>query len=440
MKLPEFENWQERCPPELRSRIAGVQAGLEMVHNNHVVVTAMAAAEPRALFTHLHQRLAELSGVVVYCANPAETYPCFADPDLRERVSFNVMFLNHALRQSPGRSLFHYTPQHLSRWGASLLRRHEVDVFWGTCSPPDDRGFVNLGVGACYETEVIRSARRVILEVNPFVPVTRGATPIPASRVDLFIDNPMPLVTLPDVEVNDVDRQIGERVASLVPDGATIQLGIGSIPNALSDSLADKKDLGVHTELINDAIFRLYQRGAVTGAKKTIWPERIVGAFALGSSELYDFVHRNPAVEFHPASVVNDPYRIGRNHQMISINSAVEIDVTGQVCSESIGHREISGVGGACDTHTGAQRSPGGRGILAMHSKTSRGQSKIVFELKPGAKVSISRNDVDTVITEYGIAELSGRSTRERAMALIAIAAPEFRDELLEQAIGVGYM
>jgi len=253
--------------------------------------------------------------------------------------------------------------------------------------------------------------------------------------VDYFIENDHPLPTIPAPKVTAVDREIGALVADLIPDGATLQLGIGGIPNAIGEALGPKRDLGIHTEMINDTMMDLFQRGIVTGRKKSIWPGKIVGAFVYGTKALYDFVDGNPLVELHPASVINDPYRIGRNHKMFSINTAVEIDITGQVCSESVGHRELSGVGGASETHIGAQRSPGGRGIIALPSTTRDGSaSKIVFTLQPGAKVSISRNDIDTVVTEYGVAKLSGRSTAQRVKALAAIAHPKFRDELLHNA------
>ena len=424
-----------------QSKTISLQQALQKIDHNMHVVAAMAAAEPTGLFQSLHERLANLTGVTIHCANPGSDYPCFRDEAMAGHGTFNVMFLTAAVRKLQGRGLVHYIPQHLSRWAANLRATTSVDIFWGSCSAPDERGFVSLGLGGCYEAEALRMAKCVILEINPNMPVTFGTTIIPTADVTHFVINEHPLATIPKDEPGPIDRQIGGFVADLIPDGATIQLGIGSIPNAIGEALRSKKDLGVHTELINDAILDLYQRGVITGRRKTIWPEKIVGTFIYGSQALYDFVHKNPVVEIQPASVVNDPYRIGRNYKMFSINTAVEIDLTGQVCSESIGHVEISGVGGASDTHTGAQRSEGGRGIIAMQSTTADGKhTKITFELKPGAKVSISRNDVDTVITEYGVAKLAGRSTAERVKSLVAIAHPNFRDPLLAAARKTGYI
>jgi acyl-CoA hydrolase len=418
-----------------------VEEALNWIESGHHVVTSMAAAEPILFWQNFHERAKQVSGVTVQCANPSAAYPCLSEPQFAEHVRYQVMFLTAAIRRELGHGMVHYLPQHLSKWVANLRRNQPVDVFWGSCTPPDRRGFVSLGVGACYETEVLRLAKRVVLEVNPNMPVTYGATTVALDHVDALIDSPHELATLPTATITSIDRTIGSFVAELVPDGSTIQLGIGAIPNAIAQELRVRRDLGIHTELINDAILDLVEHGAVTGCAKTIWPEKIVGSFAFGAKSLYDFIDQNPMVEFQPSSVVNDPYRIGRNHRMISINSAVEIDLTGQVCSESIGHSEISGVGGASDTHTGAQRSIDGRGIVAMHATTDdEAFSKITFELRPGAKVSISRNDIDTVVTEYGVAQLLGRSTAQRVEALVAIAHPKFRDQLLFEARRVGYI
>jgi len=272
------------------------------------------------------------------------------------------------------------------------------------------------------------------------MPMTYGSTHVPLSWVDHLIETNHSLPTLEKSAAEPEDKKVAEYVASLVPKHATVQFGIGGIPNALTEALSHMKDIGVHTEMINDAMMDLFNRGVITGKYKSIWPGKIVGAFVYGSKKLYDFIDNNPLIELQPASVVNDPYRIGRNYRMTSINTAVELDLTGQVCSESVGHRELSGVGGASETHIGAQRSEGGRGIIAIKSTTKAGKSKIVFELSPGAKVSISRNDIDTVVTEYGIAELKGRSVAQRVRDMIKVAHPSFRDELTAQARSASYL
>ncbi|NBO37437.1 acetyl-CoA hydrolase/transferase family protein [bacterium] len=405
------------------------------------VVAAMAAAEPGVFFENIHLHAEKHLGLNIHCANPTKPYACFTDIRHSENFHFNVMFLTSAVRASQGHNLVHYVPQHLSRWAQNVSRRHTIDVFWGTCSLPNEKGFVSLGVNVCYEPDLLRKAGKVILEVNPNMPVVYGDTFVSVDSVDHFIINDRLLPTLISEQPSQEDKIIAQYISELVPDGATIQLGIGGIPNAVGECLTRKKDLGIHTELFTESMRTLYEHGVISGARKTLWPRKMVATFVYGSQELYKFVGENPALELHPASIINDPNRICRNHQMISINTAVEVDITGQVCSESIGHRELSGVGGATDTHVGAQRSEGGRGIIALRSMTSDGKSsKICFELKPGAKVSISRNDVDTVVTEFGIAELIGLSVAERARALIAIAHPSAREQLQFDARNAGYI
>ena len=423
-----------------QSKVITADSALHLIQNGQRIVAAMAAAEPCSFFEGLAARARQLDGLTVHCANPSRDYSCFHDPELAGHVSLRVMFLTAPVRGSQGHGVVHYVPQHLSQWTAHLVR-NPVDIFWGSCSLPDERGFVSLGVGACYESEILRQARIVILEVNPSMPRTYGDTLVPLSQVTHFVETAHELPALVLAEPTDEEVRIARHVATLVPNGATMQLGIGGIPNAIGEALLDKRDLGVHTEMINDAMMKLSLAGVITGRYKTLWPGKMVGAFVFGTPKLYQFVDQNPMVELHPASVVNDPARIGRNHAMVSINTAIEVDLTGQVCSESVGHRELSGVGGAADTHLGAQRSKGGRGIIALCATTGDGKhSKIAFELKPGAKVSISRNDIDTVITEYGIAELSGASVAERVERLVRIADPRFRDELLASARSVGYV
>lgn len=405
------------------------------------VVVSMAAAEPGLFFENLHLHAKRHKRLNIHCANPCRPYTCFADQSLMDHFHFNVMFLTAAVRNLQGHNLVHYVPQHLSRWSQNMVRKRDIDVYWGTCSLPTRNGFVSLGVNACYEPELLRKAKKVILEVNPNMPVVYGDTFVPIEQVDLFLDCHRPLPVLALENATTEDKQIAQYISELVPNGSTIQLGIGGIPNAVGECLTHKKDLGVHTELFTESMRVLYEHGVINGCKKNLWPRKMIATFVYGSNSLYQFVGENPAVELHPASIVNDPNRICRNHQMISINTAVEVDITGQVCSESVGHKELSGVGGATDTHIGAQRSEGGRGIIALRSLTTDGlTSKIAFELKPGAKISISRNDIDTIVTEYGVAELIGLSVAERARALIRIAHPSMRDELLFNAQRAGYI
>lgn len=424
-----------------KDKLTQLDNALDAIPKQGQLVASMAAAEPSAFFENIHGRHKSFSGLRIHCANPTKNYPCFSDTAHSSNVNYNVMFLTSAVRQSQGHNLVHYVPQHLSRWSQNLTRRHEVDVFWGSCSLPTKNGFVSLGVNACYEPDMLRKAKCVVLEVNPLMPVVYGDTFVPIDAVDYFIQHEHQLPVLSCDAPDRLDMNIAQHISELIPNGATIQLGIGAIPDAVGSQLTHKRDLGIHTELFTESMKKLYESGVINGSSKTIWPRKMVATFIYGSEELYAFAAENPALELHPASIINDPNRICRNHRMISINTAVEVDITGQVCSESVGHRELSGVGGAADTHIGAQRSEQGRGIIALKSMTSDNKnSKIVFELKPGAKVTISRNDTDTVVTEYGVAELIGLSVAERAKALIAISHPTVRDELYFKAKNAGYI
>jgi acyl-CoA hydrolase len=424
-------------------RLIPLDKALELLQNQgRIMVTSMAAAEPQLLFSRFHEVIARRQEKLrVYCANPGKRYPCFTEAYHKGQAEFIVMFLTESVRADHGPTV-QYLPQHLSQWFSGIQHSGDpIDIFWGSCSLPDERGFVSLGPSNCYESEAMRCAQVKILEVNPNIPMTYGSTIVPVADVDYFIESeaPLPTVIRPQMDAHDI--RIAEYVADLVPNGSTLQLGIGSIPNAIGKALESKKDLGIHTEMMNDTMLDLYLKGVITGRYKTRWPRKMIAAFAYGTDALYRFIDRNPLVEFHPASVVNDPYRIGLNYQMISINSAVEVDLTGQVCSESLGHKELSGIGGASDTHCGAQRSQGGKGIIVIKSTTRKeDHSKIVFELNPGAKVSISRNDVDTIVTEYGVASLKGKTVSERVRQMIGIAHPQYREGLLFAARKANYL
>ena len=410
------------------------------IHDQSTIVTAMAAAEPQAFFGSFHHIIKNRRQLNLFCANPSKAYECFKHSLDDNQNNIYVMFLTDALRGLQEEYTLGYIPQNLSQWSRNIQARGSIDVFWGSCSVPDNRNLVSLGPSCCYEPEILRAARTVILEINPNIPFTSGDTVIPVADVDCFVDSPHPLPQILTSTPGPCEHMIAQHIAALVPHGATLQLGIGSIPNAIGDALQTKKNLGIHTEMINDAIISLFKSGAINGKEKTIWPGKIIGSFAYGSSELYQFLDGNPLIELHPSSIVNAPHCLASNHLMTSINTAIEVDLTGQVCSESIGHREISGVGGASDTHIGAQLSKGGRGIIALTSQTKSNQSKIVFELNPGANISISRNDIDTVVTEFGFTELRGRSVAERARGLISIAHPAHRERLLACAKQAHYL
>ncbi len=314
---------------------------------------------------------------------------------------------------------------------------------------PDKHGYVSLSTSNTYEVQMIEQADLVILEINPNYPRTFGDVNIPVSRVHHFIQSDYPCPALPYVEPNEKDRVIGAYIADLINDGDCIQLGIGGMPNAVAEALHGKKDLGVHTEMLTTGMMDLYKSGAVNGSKKQTHKGKMVCTFIMGSKDLYTFADDNPGVEVLAGSYVNDPYIIAQNDNMVSINSTIEIDLTGQCASESLGSTQFSGTGGQTDTAIGAQNSKNGRSFICLYSTANvknpetgerEEKSKIVPQLMQGAAVSLSRNDVDYVVTEYGVVRLRGTNLKERVELLISIAHPKFRDELRSRALEIGLL
>jgi 4-hydroxybutyrate CoA-transferase len=299
-------------------------------------------------------------------------------------------------------------------------------------SPPDEHGFCSYGVGVDATKTAAENARSVIAMVNRQMPRTLGDSFIHVSKLSRVVEVNEPLIEHPmSPEVSEVARKIGENIASLIPDHATIQMGIGEIPDAVLDFLEDKKHLGVHTEMFSDGLVDLFEAGVVTNEKKTLHRGKIVASFVIGTRRAFDFVDNNPFMEFHPSEYVNDPYVVSRNQKMVAINSAISVDLTGQVCADSIGTRIYSGFGGQLDFIRGAARSEGGVPIIALPATAKDGAvSRLVDTLIPGSGVVTTRADVHFVVTEYGIADLYGRSLRERARSLIDIAHPDFREDL----------
>lgn len=293
---------------------------------------------------------------------------------------------------------------------------------------------MSLSLGVTYEKDFMEHADLVIMEVSSKFPMTYGDTLVNIRDVDYVVETDRLPPELPGVSPSVKDLVIGDYISELVDDCSTIQLGIGGIPNAVAQALYDKKDLGVHTEMFTDSMVDLYEAGVITGAKKTLHPGKMVGTFAYGTRRLYEFLDHNPVCEFYRSGYVNNPMIIGQNHKMVSINTSLQVDITGQCCSEALGTRQYSGTGGQTDTAVGAQISDGGKSIIALHSTVKNDTiSTIVPILTPGAPVTLSRMDVDYVVTEYGVAALRGRSIRDRANNLIAVAHPDFRAEIREQ-------
>ncbi|MFZ5968128.1 MAG: acetyl-CoA hydrolase/transferase family protein [Bacillota bacterium] len=426
-----------------KSKLITVEEALEKIKSGDSIVSALAAAEPRGMMSELHTIADRVKDVNVTTCLPLADFEYFSNPAYKNSFLMEGWFYSPGMRKMHSHKNVSFIPNHLHFAGYKRKFHRKLNVFLGTASPMDKHGYLSLSLSATYEREIMEFADIVILEVNPKMPRTFGDTIIHVNQVDFIIEADYEVPELQLVEPSEKDRIIGDCIADLVEDGSTIQLGIGGIPNAVAAALMNKKDLGIHTEMFTDGMVDLYEAGVITGRKKTLLPEKMVATFALGTKKLYDFLDDNPAVNILNGCWVNDPYIIGRNYKMVSINTTLEIDLTGQCCSESIGHTQFSGTGGQADTAIGAQLSEGGKSIIALYSTTSIKMpeskdrkiiSKIVPRLAHGAIISLSRNDVDFVVTEYGVAALRGTSIRDRVKRLIDIAHPDFRDHLKEEA------
>jgi len=358
----------------------------------------------------------------------------YVAPEMAGHFRHNAMFIGGNVREAVNEGRADYTPVYLSDVEALFESgAMPLDVALIQVSPPDAHGFCSFGVGVDTTLTASKCARYVVAQVNDQMPRTYGDSFIHVSQIHAFVESSRALCELPGTEIDALYVAIGHNVAGLIGDGAVLQTGIGGIPDAVVPFLMDRKDLGVHTELVTDAVIPLIEAGVITGARKNFNPRKIILGFVLGTKKLFDFVDNNPIFEFHPNAYTNDPLQIARNDNMVAINSALQVDLTGQVCSDSIGTRFYSGIGGQVDFLRGAAHSKGGKPIIALPSTAKNGTiSRIVAMLSPGAGVVTSRGLIRYVVTEYGVAYLHGKSIRERAKALIEIAHPKYRDELYE--------
>ncbi len=409
-----------------------------MVRDGDTIVAGMILSEPYSLLQALGKVKSEVRGVKLICCL------MLGDYGLRSKVDDGSILVESwyygAKDRECSRGNVTYIPNNLHSAAKDKIGCEKIKWAWVAASKMDDKGYFRLP-SLVYEKDIIEAADKVVVEVNEKLPVIYGDTEVHVSDVDYVVEGKWDPPTLEPASPGEVERRIGEYIAELVDDGATIQLGIGKIPNAVALMLRDKKDLGVHTEMIVDSMMELYEEGVITNKRKTLWEGKIVGVFVYGSRKLYEFVNENDVVELHRGRIVNDPCTIGLNYKMVSINTALQVDLFGQVCSESIGPVHYTGTGGQADFHRGAQRSKGGIGIIALPSTAKGGKiSRIRLFLPEGSKVTVGANDVDTIVTEYGVARLKGRSVRDRAKALIEIAHPDFREELYKQAREAGLL
>ena len=368
----------------------------------------------------------------------------YVAPEMEGHIRANSLFIGPNVRKAVQEGRADFTPVLLSEF--TLLFKQGVlplDVAFVHLSPPDEHGFCSYGIETGLTKSPAEAAKTIIAEVNENMPRCLGDSFIHVSRLDYIVPVDYPLLELPMTEggLSDVHIKIGEHIAELIPDGATMQMGIGAIPDAVLNFLHHKRDLGIHTELFSDSVIDMVEAGVITNAYKTLHPGKITAGFMIGTKRIYDWSHDNPLIELHRTEYVNDPFVIAQNDRQVAINSAIEVDLTGQVCADSIGPKLYSGVGGQLDFIYGASRSKGGVPVIALPATAKGGTlSRIVPMLKQGAGVVTSRYHVHYVVTEYGVADLYGKTIRQRAQALINVAAPQFRDELKRAAKELNYI
>lgn len=414
-----------------------LEQAVAVVESGQRIFVHEAAMVPEELLQGLAARASTLRNVEVVHLHICGKAP-HLDPAVAPYLRHNALFVGENARAAVGEGRADFTPIFLSDVPPLFRSRGSmpIDVAFLHVSPPDRHGFCRLGVSVSAARSAADNAKTLVALVNPRVPITSGNTSIHIDRIDYAVQIDRPLFDASAAPIDDVARRIGERVALEVADGATLQMGIGAIPDAVLTFLDSKNDLGVHTEMFSDGLVRLAKQGVITGRSKTRFQGRIVSSFAIGSQGLYDYCDQNPSVEFHPSDIVNDPHEIRKQFRMTAINSAIEVDLTGQVCADSIGDRIVSGIGGQVDFMRGAACAAEGKAILALPS-TARGGtiSRITPTLAEGAGVVTSRGHVHWVVTEYGAVNLHGRSLRERAEMLIEIAHPDFRTDLRNAAV-----
>jgi len=434
-----------RWDDEYRSRLRSIDEAIRCIESGYDVVVGQCASEPQGTMARLHLLAPAVRDVRVFSVLTLKPYDFYMKPEMQGHFElaswFHAPGSRAALKAGTGTVTF--VPNMLHRAASDRIHARPPEVFIGTCTPPDAKGFVSLSLGITYEKDILEHARFVVLEVNPRLPRTFGDTHVHVSQVTYFVEHDQEVPSLPAPTPSATDLRIGEHIADLVDDGSTIQLGIGGIPNAAALALKDKKDLGVHTEMFVDSMMELYEAGVITNRRKTLKKDKFVATFAFGSRKLYDWLDDNVAVEFQRGRWVNDPAVVAQNSRMVSINTCLMVDLTGQVASESIGPVQYSGTGGQSDTSQGAVAGTDGLGkaVIACYATAKDGTvSTIVPTLPEGSAVTLHRSFVDHIVTEHGVAKLRGRTVRERAAALIAVAAPEFRDELKTRARALGYI
>jgi acetyl-CoA hydrolase len=423
-----------------RRKVTDADSALASIQSGNRVYLGGGAGVPKELINGLIRRASDLRDVELTHILTFADAP-YVEPQYQDAIRVNALFIGPNVRKAVHTGLADFTPVFLSEI-PDLFRNGllPIDVALISLSLPDEHGFCSFGVEVGTSKPAAESARTIVAEVNRQMPRTLGDSFIHVSRLHHIVEVDYPLPDAPQGGSSERHLRVGQHIAEMIPDGATLQMGIGSIPDAVLQNLGSHRDLGVHTELFSDGIIDMVETGVITCSRKTFHPGKIIAGFLFGSKRLYEFAHNNPIIELHPTDYVNDPFNIAQNENMVAINSALQVDLTGQVCADSLGPQIFSGVGGQVDFIRGAARSKGGLPIVAFLSTAKEDAiSRIVPMLNEGAGVVTTRNDVHYVVTEYGVASLYGKTVRHRAKELINIAHPKFRDELTAAARELGY-
>ena len=434
--MTEFD-WREKY----KDKIKTAAVAMKLLKPGSSIFIGTGCGQPQHLVNALVEHCSGICDVHIIQLLTMGAAP-YADEKFREKFKTNSFFIADNVRDALKKGIGDYTPIFLSEIPREFeTGRIPIDVALVSITPPDANGLCSLGVSVDIVKSAAANARYVVAQVNRHMPRTLGDSFIHVNNIDMLVPHDEEVIEIPIPEPDETLRRIGQNIARLVEDGSTIECGIGRIPQALAESLRDKKDLGIHTEMFSDWIIDLIECGAITCAKKSLNRGKIIASFCMGSRRLYDYIDNNPFFEFHPTEYVNDTYIISHHEKMVGINVGLEIDLTGQVCADSLGYRFYSGIGGQVDFIRGAARSRGGKAIIAMPSTARNGEvSRIVPHLTEGAGVVTTRGDVHYVVTEYGVAYLHGKSIRERVMDLINIAHPKFRNELTRAAKTQNYI
>jgi acyl-CoA hydrolase len=414
---------------------------VSLVKDGDQIIVPTGVGEPPALLAALSEQRLRMHDVKVAQILAVRKYG-YIDPDTADHVRHVALFYGGATRAGGQAGWIDFVPGYFSELPA-MIRRGQIgaDVVFSMASPMDAHGYFSLSLGADYTMAAVARARAVVLEVNPNVPFAYGNCHVHISQVAALVESTEPVLEVGLPKIGPVQEAIGKYVANMIDDGSTLQIGYGGIPDAVVMQLTGKCDLGIHTEMIGDGILTLLDSGAVTNRRKNYLPGKMVATFALGSAKLYKFMDRNPALEIHPVDFTNDPDLAGRNDNLVAINATLQIDLLGQCGSESLGHMPYSGTGGQSDFVRAANRSKGGKAFIVLPSTAKNDSiSRIVPMLTPGTHVSTSKNDINYVVTEFGVAQLRGKSAGQRARELIGIAHPNFRAELTEQAKRLGML